>query len=359
MKNDNKLKGCGVGTCSPITAPLESQRACGKSGRHFYLTWAGGDEFATFKWTRPRPSDDLEMAHLPCQVTKFLARYCMPHMPNGKVPCFTSFVDAKGDRYRAHPCYDGKLWNDYAMVEWEGFDFPFPAFIHTFVDLLELPTGSTINIAANGQGEIEAAGLYALVHSFDPVDEDDIALPNTLVGHYTPHFFSNDTRPTLFLVHVKAIRSPTLGVADVPFGSTRLPRRERHHLFLIRRKDAWPRAWDSMINSCRSPNDTDDTVFETEYEKLVTMPDGTKVSTVKTADDFADMVAAEVAAKERKDAEKKKKTKKTSAVETDETVFDETPVAMETPVADRTAVPRRSLENLKRKRNTPGKRSRR
>jgi hypothetical protein len=39
-------------------------------------------------------------------------------------------------------------------------------------------------------------------------------------------------------------------------------------------------------------------VLESEYEKLVTMHDGTKVSTVKTVDDFADMVAAEVAAKE-------------------------------------------------------------
>ena len=140
----------------------------------------------------------------------------MPHMPNGKVPCFTSFIDANGNRYRAHPCYDGKLWNDYAMVEWEGFDFPFPAFIHTFVDLSELPMGSRINIAANGQGGIEA-GLYALVHSFDPVDKDDLELPNTLVGHYNPHSFSDNTRP--ILVHVKAIWSPTLGIADTPFGA--------------------------------------------------------------------------------------------------------------------------------------------
>jgi hypothetical protein len=56
-----------------------------------------------------------------------------------------------------------------------------------------------------------------------------------------------------------------------------------------------------MISSCRSPKDIDDTVFESEYEKLVTMHDGTKVSTVKTVDDFADMVAAEVAAKEAKE----------------------------------------------------------
>ena len=170
VKNNIKLKDRVFDTRSPVIVPLETQPTGGKSGRHFYLTWARGDEFATCKWSRPRPFDDLEIAHLPREVTKFLVCYCMPHLPNGKVPCFTLFVDAYGDRFRAHPCYDGKLWNDYAMVEWEGFDFPFPAFIHTFVNLLELPTGRTINIVANGQGKIEA-GLYAFIHSFDPVDE--------------------------------------------------------------------------------------------------------------------------------------------------------------------------------------------
>lgn len=197
-------------------------------------------------------------------------------MPNGKVPCFTSFVNANGNRYPAHSCHDGKLWNDYAMVEWEGFDFPFPAFIHTFVNLCELPMGSRINIVANGQGKIVEAGLYALVHLFNLVDKDNLKLPNTLMGHYTPHSFSDDTRPPLFLVHVKTIQSPTLGIADVPFRALKLlPKRKRHHQFLIHQKAAWAQAWDSMINSsCRS-HDTDNTVFKTEYKKLVsTMPDG-------------------------------------------------------------------------------------
>ena len=182
-----------------------------------------------------------------------------------------------------------------------------------------------IKIVANGQGKIEA-GLYTLVHSFDPVDEDDLESPNTLIGHYTPHFYSDDARPTLFLAHIKAIQSPLLGIADVPFG-VKLPRRERHHLFLIRRKEAWPLAWDSVIDSCRSPDDADDTVFEADYEKIVVMADGTTGSTVKTADDFAKEFAAEVAAKKKKDAEKrenadkkKKKKKKATTVDTDETI---------------------------------------
>jgi hypothetical protein len=207
----------------------------------------------------------------------------------------------------------------------ERLSFPFPAFIHTFVDLRELPKGRGINIVANRQGKIGEAGLYALIHSFDPVREDDLESPNTLVGHYTPLFYSDYARPTQFLVHVKAIQSPLLDIADVPFG-VKLPRRERHHLFMIRRKKTWPRVWDSMIDSCRSPIDTDDTVFEDEYEKVVVMTDGTTGSTVKTADDFAKEAAAELAAKKKKDAEKNKKkkdtekTKKTVTINTVETV---------------------------------------
>jgi hypothetical protein len=53
---------------------------------------------------------------------------------------------------------------------------------------------------------------------------------------------------------------------------------------------------------------------------------------------------------------------KTTAVETDETAFDETPVSRETPVADTTAAqaaPQRLPGHSKRKRLTLGKRSKR
>ena len=184
VKNEIKIKGTSAGFGTATAPALETPLSEGKSGRDFYLSWAPGNESATFKWLRPRSSDDPEMAHPSCRVTKFLADYCMPWTRNGKVPCFTSFTDANGERYRAHPSYDGKVWNDYAMVKWEGFSDPFPASIHTFVDLRDLPKGRVMKIVANGQGKIEA-GLYALVHSFDPVDTDDLKSPNTLVGHFT------------------------------------------------------------------------------------------------------------------------------------------------------------------------------
>jgi hypothetical protein len=109
VNNDNNV----VAGLSTTTAPApEIPFSDGKSGRDFHLTWATGDKSATFKWQRPRSSDDPEMARLPCRAKKFLADNCMPWMPNGKVSCFTSFIDANGERYRAHPSYDGKAWND-------------------------------------------------------------------------------------------------------------------------------------------------------------------------------------------------------------------------------------------------------
>ncbi len=56
-------------------------------------------------------------------------------------------------------------------------------------------------------------------------------------------------RPTLFLANVESRLSPILGIPDVYFAA-KPPRRQRHHLFLIRHKADWPRAWDSLINKC-------------------------------------------------------------------------------------------------------------
>jgi hypothetical protein len=279
-----------------------------KAGRHFDLTWPAGDECATFRWTRPRSGDDLEMAHLSSRVLEFLTRYCLPKMPKGApLPCFTSFIDADGNRYRAHPCYDGKVWNDHAMSDWVGYPNPVPLFIHTFVDLRGLPEKESITIHSNGQKKLQA-GLYAVAHTFDAVDEGDLDTPNTLVGHYTPHFHSiNETRPTLFLANVESILSPILGIPDVYFAA-KPPRRQRHHLFLIRRKADWPRAWDSLINKCHHDlehDEDDDTWFEEEYEKefINRLPSGREIHRVKTPEEFG----AEVTAKKAEKAATKKK----------------------------------------------------
>lgn len=301
LRNDIKLKANRMGGEDSAEADEAHIPSAGSTaGRHFNLTHSpivDGGAGIKFQWHRPRSTDNLELAHLSVRVTKFLADECMTEMPHGLIPCFTSFVDIDGNRYRAHPCYDGKAWNDYAMVEWEGGGAPEPVFIHTFIDLRGLPEGKSIDIVSNGQENLEG-GLYAVAHSFDAVDREHLDLANTLVGHYTSHFRTpEDTSPTLYLVNVESIRSPLLGVPDVPFG-VRLPQRERHYLFLVRRRSAWPQAWDAIINLQNSSDYIDDTLFEAEYETLLTMADGEEEITVKTVDDF--VVAAAAAAAEKK-----------------------------------------------------------
>ncbi len=106
----------------------------GEGGRRFYLTWEAGNKCATFRWARPRSVDSLEMAQLSHRLTVFQTRSCLPKMPKGKLSCFMSFTDEDGNNYPAHPCYDhGKAWNDYAMIEWEGYPQHEPMFIHTFL----------------------------------------------------------------------------------------------------------------------------------------------------------------------------------------------------------------------------------
>ena len=321
-----------------------------------YLTWEAGNECATFRWTRPHSGDNLEMARLSLRVTVFLTRYSLPKMPKGELPCFTSFTDEDGNNYRAHPFYDGKAWNNYAMVEWEGLDQHEPVFIHAFVDLSGLPERDTIDIISNGQMELEP-GLYAVAHSFDVVDESDHDTPNTLIGHYTPHFHSpNDRRPTLFLVDVESIRSPILGIPDIPFG-TKPPRHKQHYLFLIRRKAEWPRAWDSLINRCHHDLEhdlDDDTWFEEEYEKelIGRLPSGREIYSVKTPEDFA----AEVAAKKAEKVAAKKKKEDAAA----QKAAAKAAKAAENPVKNLTGLvsaAQRQAENLKRKRVAPGKTS--
>jgi hypothetical protein len=184
------------------------------AGRQFTISWTTGDNSATFRWNRKGPSDDPDKDRLPSLVTEYPSEHCLPHMPNGKLPCFAEFVSVRDDLYCAHPnIQDGGAWNDNAMVKWHKVKALLPAFIHTFVDLRGLPKGKSICIRSTGQTNIKA-GLYALVHSFSPADEEDLSLSSTLIGHYTVHRNSQGERPaTLYLVDVQPLSvtlQPTL-----------------------------------------------------------------------------------------------------------------------------------------------------
>jgi hypothetical protein len=232
VANDVKLTGSGLDTPSPTAAPADAQPSGVTAGRQFTISWKAGADSVTFSWNRKGLSNDPDKDRLPSPVTECLSEHCLPHMPNGKLPCLTEFVSVRNDLYHAHPkIYNGRAWNDHALVKWHKVKALLPAFIHAFVNLRGLPKGKSISIRSTGQTNIKA-GLYALVHSLSPVDEENLSFSNTLIGQYTVHCASQVERPTLYLVDVEAIKSPTVGISDVgwtPNGHLKM-QSEQHHL---------------------------------------------------------------------------------------------------------------------------------
>jgi hypothetical protein len=123
------------------------------------------------------------------------------------------------------------------------------------------PPSSRIILRAMGQPPIKA-GVYALMHSFDAIKEKATRNPtNVMIGRYKLHLNDKDSTPTLYMVGVHNIVSPTIGICNI--GSSLSPEDE-HYLFLFRRKKEWALSWDSMTNSCYTSRDSPS--FEEDYE---------------------------------------------------------------------------------------------
>ena len=141
--------------------------------------------------------------------------------------------------------------------------------MHAFVDLRALPPGVSISLEASEQSAIETAGVYALLHSFSAID-DEQEYPNSMIAKYSIDRLRPTAPPTLYLIDVACIVAPTLGIADVVAGNKKgATENQRNYLFLFRRRNEWPRAWDSIIDSVYSSrgNQSPEKVYEkTIYE---------------------------------------------------------------------------------------------
>ena len=256
--------------------PADNSNAGGQGkpwGRRFTITWPAGHIRPKFRWFRRSPGDDPDSDSLQGQVMWYLGKYVLPHVPAGKLQCCTEFISAKGHKYRAHPCiYDGEPWNDHAMIEWPNYDYPhpLPAFIHTFVDMRDLPPNTRIIIPEVGQLPLKA-GVYAVVHSFFAVDELNTRMAsNTMIGRYKLWYHNEEAKyPILYMVDVANIVGPTIGIRD---DDPSIPLQDEAFLFLFLRREEWASAWDSMITSCHKdrhePTFVEDS-FEEDYEVKV------------------------------------------------------------------------------------------
>jgi hypothetical protein len=154
------------------------------------------------------------------------------------------------------------------MVVWpeENYKYPLPAFIHTFVDLCSLQPHETITIPEVGQ-DIIKAGVYALVHSFVAIDEEETRKPsNAMIGRYKLYHSSGQRTPTLCMVNVDNITGPTIGICDI---NPQTPEHDENYLFLFLRKEEWASSWDSMITSCHADR-------ESQYKKRVRVEDNSE-----------------------------------------------------------------------------------
>ncbi|KAI2497588.1 hypothetical protein MHU86_16894 [Fragilaria crotonensis] len=239
--------------------PLTSS---GAAGRRFVLSQkpsSAGDDIM-FAWNSPRATDDSPKNRLPSRISKFIMKYCCPDVPRGlakSVQCFTEFISEEGDRYRGHPNYHGKRWCDHAMINWN-LDF-LPGLIHTFVDLRHLPDNTRIRTKL--QKNLKP-GMYAVLESYDAEDADP-AVPNNMIGLYTLHREPEEGRGnmlvSIYLIEVGSIFAPTVGIPD--FGN----RDSDKYLFLFRRREEWPSAWDHFVQYCCKNNEEES--LESEYEE--------------------------------------------------------------------------------------------
>jgi Plavaka transposase len=269
------MAGNGDATPTPDNdaTPTLSGTLC---GRGYRISWSAGDPSPSLVWNRTYPTDNLGGYSLSPNAMSFLGQQCLPHMTDGKLPCFTEFICVNGHKYRAHPSvYNGKPWNDHAMVKWHGYTYPLPAIIHAFVDLRQLPPGARINLRESGQPPITVAGVYAVIGSFSPLDnERDYS--NSMIGHYKLDRNGHEgSMHTVYMVDANNLVAPTVGIRDVGGRSEGLRVEDEHYLFLFRRKEDWVSSWDSMIDKCHESRDSP--TDESEYDDSDNEQDSTAV----------------------------------------------------------------------------------
>ena len=189
-------------------------------GRRFTISYPLGDAHPSFEWFCKSPGDNPNGDSLQERAVHYLADNLLNHTGGAVIPCFTEFISADGHKFRAHPSiYDGQPWHDHAMVDWPNYRYPhpLPAFIQTFVDLRDLLPTTRINIAESVGQEPIKAGVYALVHSFLAMDEEETRMDsNTMIGRYKMWYHDEEaTYPISYLIDVRNIVGPTIGICDV------------------------------------------------------------------------------------------------------------------------------------------------
>ena len=251
--------------------PTVTVPAAKLSGKSFIIsTDANGNprslRLRSSKKARDSPSDDFP---LDAHVLETVAKYCLPCVNPKVVNCYTEYHPKSGGQlYRAHPSYhgEGKPWFDHVFVQWRvdtGKIVFHPGRVHVFIDFRNIIPRSTITFPESGQEVSPKPGFYAVIESYDEVEQPFLQAKDDSPQEMEPEFdFSlfqkfrltllpNSTKPKLFLVHTDSIVGPTVSIPDA-FGDTPLQVSgpsipDVDYIFLSRRKQEWAQIWEAFI----------------------------------------------------------------------------------------------------------------
>ena len=127
----------------------------------------------------------------------------------------TEYIDANGNRYRAHPNYNGKPWFDWCYVRWDAYTDEYPCKIICFLDMSE-----NCKFITDDDDEEETDDQYldnrewVVIHSCEDMDEDDL---ETL---YSPNIAKRYKLPDcLRIVPVSSIVRPAYCIPDKKYDS--------------------------------------------------------------------------------------------------------------------------------------------
>ena len=151
------------------------------------------------------------------QLVQYIQEQILDKIPEKEYLMGFSAHKRNGIIFRGHPNYRGLgPWFDWAMIDWGGHWGIQPAQIWTFLDLSDLPMGTSIDF---GDGtRLDTAGTYAVVESALPNPDLEEVERSVLLVPYLKETISlegDDVVRNFFLVDVDAIHAPTCMVPDM------------------------------------------------------------------------------------------------------------------------------------------------
>ena len=168
--------------------------------------------------------------------------------------------ERNGQKFRSSPSYRGKLWRDWAMVDWADYGV-LPNKLWGFVDLAALPAKSGINY---GGLDNLAPGIYAIVEngSWRGEEYDSELVREILLDcELNPDGSVRDL--TFFLADVEAFVSPAMVVPNIGGPN--------NSYFLVKERDEWRELFEDWLESPHTEDvfsDVEESDEEEDEEEL-------------------------------------------------------------------------------------------